>query len=790
MIKRVYLALFLLISSVQLMAQLAPGEWMYHLSMTNTTKVVEAGQRIYFLCDGGIFYFDKTDNSIGTFNKLDNLSGSDYYGISYNKNTKSLIVTYKSSAIDIIREDESVHPILDIKRKNISGDKLIYNVTNNGNLCYLSCGFGIVALDVEKLEIKDSYIIGDAGNYLPVYDVDFIDDQIFAGTKEGIKYAPLSSTNLLDYSNWSVVENIFIDKYNYNILETGLNRLWAIHQSEEWKGDRTFSRHAADIWYPTMEENKVIKDFKVLYNKLVYCVENPTSESNNASVEIYNDQYEKIISINTYPFIAKGIDMAPVSAIIDNDLNVWIADKNYGAIRYSNGTFTQLSPDGPLSNSVFSLTYADGKLYSAAGGISASYDNLWKSFQINTFKDGKWETIDKNRSNIDSKYSDVIQVLPFPGEPDHFYASTYGHGIVEIKDGEIIENYDASNSGLQSAVPGNDNYVRVGGMDFDSQGNLWVSNSEVASNLHVLRTTGDWEKFTLTDIGEGFVVGKVLVDANDNVWMTVPKNVTASSSSGLYVLSNDGTNKLHLNVNSYFSNGEEEVVTSMNKVNALVEDNDGAIWLGTSDGIAIYDDPENVFAEKPYYASTPGVDKNDGIYHPLLRNTNITALAVDGANRKWCGTATEGLYLISADGTAEIEHFTTDNSNLLSDAITSLAYDGENGMLYVGTQAGLASYRTDSKNAYNVFTKVYAYPNPVREGYTGDIFITGLTADTNVKITTVSGRLVYETTSLGGQAVWPGTDLAGKRVHTGVYLAFCASADGTASTVTKILFIR
>jgi len=111
-------------------------------------------------------------------------------------------------------------------------------------------------------------------------------------------------------------------------------------------------------------------------------------------------------------------------------------------------------------------------------------------------------------------------------------------------------------------------------------------------------------------------------------------------------------------------------------------------------------------------------------------------------------------------------------------------------MLYVGTQAGLAAYRTDSKNAYSAFTKVYAYPNPVREGYTGDIYITGLTNDTNVKITTVSGRLVYETTSLGGQAVWPGTDLAGNRVHTGVYLAFCATADGTASTVTKILFIR
>jgi len=781
MIKKIYLALFLFTCSFQLMAQLAPGEWAYHLSMTNSTKVAEAGQRIYFLCDGGIFYFNKTDNSVEPFNK--NLSGSDFYGIAYNESTKSLIISYKSSAVDVIHEDEIVHPILDIKRKNISGDKLIYNVTNRDKLCYLSCGFGIVVLDVEKLEIKDSYIIGQEGNYLPVYDVDFIDDQIFAGTKEGLKYAPLSSSNLLDYSNWKDVENIALQKYNYNILEIGWNRLWTVHFSEEWHGDVTISRHAPDIWYQGNPEINVIKDIKFNDEMLVYCSEN--------KVVVFNQDKGKILEIDQYTSISNNdIPIEPASAIIDDDQNIWIADKNYGAIRYSNGTFTQLSPDGPLSNSVYSLAYADGKLYSSAGGISASYGNLWKSFQINTFEDGKWETIDKNTSNVDSKIADVVQVLPLPGEPNHFYAATYSSGIIEFKDGKVIKTYNASNSELESAVPGNDSYIRVGGMDFDSQGNLWVSNSEVAKNLHVLRTDGEWEGFALPDLDQGYVIGKVLVDANDNIWMTIPKNITTSSPSGLYVMSNSGSDYLHLNVKSYFTNGEDEVITSMNKVNDIIEDNDGEIWVGTSDGIAVYTDPENVFSENPYYASTPGVDENDGIYHPLLRNSNITALAVDGANRKWCGTANKGLFLVSADGTDEIEHYTTENSDLLSDAITSLAYDGKNGILYVGTQAGLAALRTDSKNAYNVFTNVYAYPNPVREGYTGDIYITGLTNDANVKITTVSGRLVYETTSLGGQAVWPGTDLAGKRVHTGVYLAFCASADGTASTVTKILFIR
>jgi len=778
--KRFYLFALLSILSFQYAwSQMAPGDWNYHLSMINTSKVVEAGQKIYFLSEGGIYSFNKKDNSIETINKINGLSGSDFMGISYNESAKCLIVTYKNSCIDIIREDGSVYPILDIKRKTISGDKQIYSAVSRDNFCYLACGFGIVVLDLTKLEIKDSYIIGDEGNFLTVYDVAIIDDLLFAGTKEGIKYAPLNATNLLDFSNWEKVENTFIGNYNYNILETGWDRLWAIHKSDDWHGDKTVSRHAATVWYPEFPDYGVIRDVKFINEYMIFCLEN--------SVEIYNDKKEKFMPIDTYPFAREGVDLKPLSAIIDQQGVVWIADQNYGGIRYENGNFTQLTPEGPFNNSIFSLTFADDHLWAASGG----YDNAWAQlafdFNVNHFSNGKWEAVNRYTETVGDSYRDAVQVLPSPGNPSHYYVATWGFGLMEFKDGKLIKVYDDTNSPLLNAVPEGGPYIRVGGMGFDSKGNVWVSNSNVSKNLHQINPDGTWKSYTLPEIANNYDVGQLLITEDDDIWMIIPRNKT----NGIYLMSNDGTTKKHLDVSSYFNNGEDEKITPMNNVYSMVEDKEGAIWVGTSTGIAVYNNPKNAFEDTPSdYAIQPGLDLNDGIYHALLENITVTAIAVDGGNRKWCGTRSNGLFLISADGKQELEHFTTENSELISNNITSLAFDGKGGILYIGTQLGLESYKTDSKDSDTQFGKVYAYPNPVREDYRGNIYITGLMYETNVKITTVSGRLVYETTSLGGQAVWDGNDLAGNRVHTGVYLAYCASADGSQSAVAKILFIR
>ncbi len=127
---------------------------------------------------------------------------------------------------------------------------------------------------------------------------------------------------------------------------------------------------------------------------------------------------------------------------------------------------------------------------------------------------------------------------------------------------------------------------------------------------------------------------------------------------------------------------------------------------------------------------------------------------------------------------------------MFSNTINDIKIDPKSGEVYFATDKGLISYKGYATNGGDNFGKVYVYPNPIRENYTSDIFITGLIENTIVKITDISGNLVFETLSLGGQAVWNGKNLLGKRVNTGVYLVFCSNKDGSKTAVAKLLFIH
>ena len=199
-----------------------PGSWDYHLNVSNTQKVVQAGQKIYFMSKGGIYYFNKKDNSIGTLDKTDNLSGFDFTAIAYNETTKSLIISDSEATIDVVKEDGTIVPIFDIKKEEaITGDKRIWNIYNYNEFCYLACSFGIV-VNLNKMEIKDSYIIGEVEttktySMLPWLTI------IFCCNERRNKTRPLNGVNLLDYSTWKLVENRF---YHFN--HTKIPRLQAI----------------------------------------------------------------------------------------------------------------------------------------------------------------------------------------------------------------------------------------------------------------------------------------------------------------------------------------------------------------------------------------------------------------------------------------------------------------------------------------------------------------------------------------------------------------------------------
>ncbi len=228
------------------------------------------------------------------------------------------------------------------------------------------------------------------------------------------------------------------------------------------------------------------------------------------------------------------------------------------------------------------------------------------------------------------------------------------------------------------------------------------------------------------------------------------------------------------------------------KVSCVQEDLEGNIWLGTAAGPLMLTAADIANGNETF--TQVKVPRNDGTNYAdyLLDGISISAMAIDGGGRKWFGTDESGVFLISADNMTQLQHFTTDNSDLLSNTIESITIDGTTGEVFFGTDKGLCSYMSDATQTSDKMDKdnVYAYPNPVRPDYTGLITVNGLTLNADVKIVTVNGTLVAEGRSNGGMFTWDGCDKSGRRVASGVYMVQTATADGKKGTVCKIAIVN
>jgi ligand-binding sensor domain-containing protein len=769
------LPIWLLFAGLQ---ALAVGQWTDYLSYNSAEKVALAGNRVYCVASGGLFCYDNSDNSIQKLNVIQGLSDVGVQTVAYADQLDMLIVAYENSNIDLLIGDE-VYNMADIKRKQISGDKSIYHILVVDKVAYLSCGFGIVAINLEKREVKDTYYIGDNASQIQVNAMAFDGEYLYAATESGIYKAAINSSNLQYYNNWEIQTGLpkatgafsHIVFFDGNIIacsdggDTGNDALYA------WNGQN---------WLPYLTSVTTVADLQSTSSKLVV--------SSDSKITVYRAGASLETSISSYEFSKRTVN--PVyaqSAVIGNDGYLWVADQKYSLVKISGQGDEQIQPEGPKSNRVLGLTMNGTDLWKTDGGRTAYWNNQYFNPRIQLFRNGQWTSFDGETVPGMTGFHDMIGVTPDPADPDHVFAGSWGGGVLEFQGSELLNRYDNFNSSLQTALPSSPNepFVRISDMQFDSNGNLWVVNAQVEKPLSVLTSTGEWEAYPLPGIQSSYNPGAMVITEDDDLWITIGREEKL-----MVVRKADGSEEKQLTVTAYYSNGTDEVFTPMTDIYDIVTDRDGEIWFGTAVGVGVYRNPEDVWTTNSYYASQPGLDEGDGLYHPLLNTQTVTAIAVDGANRKWCGTKTSGLYLVSEDGTAEIHHFTSENSPLPDDEITSLAINDQTGEVFIGTAKGLISYKGTATEGKDDYSDVYAYPNPVREDYEGDIVITGLIENTDIKITDITGNLVYKTNSLGGQATWDGKNLRGNRVSTGVYLVFGNDRYGEQSFVTKILFIH
>ena len=768
--KNLFILFFFIIYVFSATAQdIGIAEWQIHLPYKKCIAVDIDADRIYCATPYSIFYYDKNDNSVNTITKNNGLSDVNISTIRYSQQFGYLVVAYTNANIDLISTDEIIN-ISDIKRKPILGNKNINNITLIGNYAYLSCGFGIVVLDLVHKEIKDTYYIGPNGTSVNVLDLACDGSKFYAATSSGIYKADYNNANLANYANWSKDTLLPDPNGKYNSIVAFQNKIYASHSTPEYRNDTIFVFDGSS-W--SVFDTTIFYDvysMRVLNNYLLI--------SYDHLVVTYNSDVHQVELI--YDYFPGSAD--PNCAVYDTDGTIWIADLSSGLVRYNNWKGEKIAPSGPGNNNVFAMDIAGSDLYVAPGGVTSSWGNAWNNNGVFSYIGNNWFTLKDQNPAFDTLY-DIIDIKIDPRDNTHVWAASRARGLIELRNGMITNVYGANNSPLEQ--PYSFYYwLGIGGLAYDKDYNLWVTNVNCNNLLKVLKADGTWASFSTVPYLYEAVGGKILIDQNGQKWVLI------MNGSGLLVFNENGTwSDNSDNVTRLLTTAVGKGNLPSNSVYSIAEDLDGQIWVGTDKGVAVFYNPENI-TNGGNYDSQMITIMQDGTAQHLLAFERVSAIAVDGSNKKWFGTEKAGVFLMSEDGQEEIFHFTEENSPLLSNTITSIAIDDKTGVVYFGTSNGIVSFKAYATKGGETFSNVYAYPNPVRENFTGMIGIKGLVKDATVKITDISGTLVYETKSEGGQAVWNGKNFNGESAKSGVYFVFCSSEDGTEKLVTKIMVIN
>ena len=648
------------------------GTWKNYLAYSDVQWVEEGSNKLYVLASNSLYTYNKNDQSIKTYDKVNGLSDTDIRFIAWNKTARRLVIIYSNNNIDLLDDRGNVTNVPDYYLKTTMADKTVNGIDMSGAYCYLSTGFGLVKLNVAKAEISDSYNLSFPVNYSYIEG-----GYIYAASQSNGLYRAALSANLLDRNNWT--------------------------------------------------------------------------------------------SIGTYVERPRTADATLLAQA------------------------KTLNPGGPKYNGFTYIQYLNNRLYTVPGLFKSGYVDSNTPGSVQILHDGEWANYQENLSlKTGYDYLDNNVLAVDPRNANHVFVGGRT-GLYEFLDGQLKAYYNKDNSLLQGAMYkgrelGN-NYVLINGLRFDNKGDLWILNSQASrENLLRLSADGQMTSFSKPALMKDGVGGSVLTsmvfDNRNNLWfcndhwdypaLFCYQPTTDKLLSFTRFVNEDGSN-LDLVPHSVMplSNGDVWVTTTI-----------GPLLLSQS----VIDNPETaVFTQVK-------VPRNDGtnLADYLLSGIDVTCMAIDGGGRKWFGTKANGVYLISADNMTQVKHITSSNSPLLSDNILSIAINNTTGEVFFGTDKGLCSYMSDATTPSDQPSedKTYAYPNPVKPGYTGPITIVGLSMNADVKIVTTNGVLVAAGISNGGSFIWDGKDKSGKPVASGVYMVESADEDGNNGVVCKVAIVR
>ena len=752
--------------------------WNGHYSFHNSIDTSMGNGKIFTASENAIYIHSSQDDQLNVITTIDGLSGDFISNIYYSINFNKLIIGYENGLIQIVEfNNDNIITVYDIIEKTTipPNKKKINELTEVGNIIYISTDYGISLYDLSSLEFGDSLFIGDGGTQQQVSQTIINDNFLYAVLPDfgGIKRVSLDQ-DIINYQNW---ELIYAGDYDF-ILN--------INDSFVFTSENTVFLSNSGTSNQVISLSQTIKKIIINEGKIIITTED--------KIFIYDTNFNLINS----SIISSNFNTNFNSSELYNNY-VYVATSSVGLLKININNIQQnysILPVGPLYNNVFSISSLYGNLWATFGDYTLFYNPYPLSRKgISHLSDGYWNNINYDSIPENAVNLNHISVNPF--NLNNVFISSYHGGLLEVSE-ESLSLFNQSNSGLESnSNDTNNNSVRISGSNFDDSGTLWLMNSRVDKPLKSFNLdTNQWSSYDFTQIipdgNDELGFSDIVIGSNGTKWI-------GGLNSGLIGFNENEGNPLLKRIND---NDVGNLPSAY--VKSLALDNNNHLWIGTIKGLRVLYNTSNFFDAN--VSTQQIVIEEDGIYKELLEQQFISDIKVDGSNNKWVGTIGSGLFYFSSNGQQTIYHFTKNNSPLPSNNINDIALDFVNGLVFIATDKGLVSFDSGGSTTSSTLNESYVYPNPVRPSFNMNIEkikISGITEDINIKITDISGNLVAEASSNvnnryngfnleidGGIAYWNGKNLANNSVSSGVYIVMLSDLNSYDTKILKIMIIR
>jgi signal transduction histidine kinase/ligand-binding sensor domain-containing protein/DNA-binding response OmpR family regulator len=379
---------------------------------------------------------------------------------------------------------------------------------------------------------------------------------------------------------------------------------------------------------------------------------------------------QNLVNDSSYNFGIAGVNITSIVQDKENHC-LWLGTWNEGLIKFDLATKAfknfrhQKDQPGSLSsnNTYRILLDSKGTLWIGTWGGG-----------LNRF-DRKTESVKKINLNIPGLYTNDNQIiLTIQEDPSGLlWVGTDGTGVFKFD----LKQKKFANIGYENKTTSLLQSTHVLSVYVDPFNKLWLGTKGGG-----IQYSGDWNTFSAIQIDDRKKSNSPTLPYESRTFLQDGDWLWVATNKGLIRILNKGSKTGSVDI--FLPKPKDSVSISGKKINTIVKDAAGRIWIGTQESGLSYISGYNKMNQPLFKNYLPAYGRKGA-----LQNERVSCLLIDSKKRLWVGTY-KGLHLYQPS-TDDFQVFIqTDDykSSLSNNTILCLAED-KFGNIWAGTQYGL-----------------------------------------------------------------------------------------------------